>query len=147
VIGPVTIDASVFVRATNHAELGRQECERVVAVVGKKKLVLILPTLVLPEVAGALGRRRLATGAIDAILDRVRRMPAATFVALDEALAEETAELAVQTRLRGADAVYVATARRYGTTLITVDEEQRERVPEDVTAMLPAQFLAEMEPK
>jgi len=38
--------------------------------------------------------------------------------------------------------VYVATARRGDSTLLTVDEEQRARVPVDVTAMLPTEFLA-----
>jgi predicted nucleic acid-binding protein len=139
--GPLTIDASVFVRATNSLEPGHEECEEVVRLLGSKTAVVVLPTLAIPELAGALGRRRMERSRVDALMDRIRRMPTATFVALDDALAEEAAELAIQTRLRGADAVYVATARRYGTTLITVDEEQRQRVPPDVTAILPTQFL------
>jgi predicted nucleic acid-binding protein len=35
--------------------------------------------------------------------------------------------LAAAHRLRGADAVYLAVARRYGTTLVSRDDEQRTR--------------------
>jgi predicted nucleic acid-binding protein len=48
----------------------------------------------------------------------------------------------VATQLRGADAVYVATARRYGSTLVTVDDEQRLRTEGVIPTMLPGEFLA-----
>jgi len=145
VIGPVTIDTSVLVRATALAEAGQQECEEVVVAVGEKNIPVILPTFVIPELAGVLGRRQPALGSVEAILNRIRGLPRVTFVPLDEALAEEAAELAVETKMRGADAIYVATARRYGARLVTADEEQRSRAPEEVTAVLPTQFLAGLE--
>ncbi len=43
------------------------------------------------------------------------------------AMARQAAELAATHRLRGADAVYLAVARRYGTTLVSRDVEQRAR--------------------
>jgi len=88
------------------------------------------------------GRRQPVTTALRAVLDRIVHLPAVTFVPLDEALAEEAAELAVATQLRGADAIYIATARRYGSTLVTVDDEQRLRAQGLVPTMLPAEFLA-----
>ena len=140
--GPVTIDASVLVRATNLSEAGRRECMAVVATVGSRRLLVIQPTFVIAEVAGALRRRRPAATTLQAVLDRIVHLPAVTFVPLDEALAEEAAELAVATQLRGADAIYIATARRYGSTLVTVDDEQRLRAQGVIPAMLPAEFLA-----
>jgi predicted nucleic acid-binding protein len=140
--GPVTIDASVLVRATNHSEPGQGECEEVVATVGSRRVMVIQPTFVIAEVAGVLGRRQLPAAGIAAVLDRMLRPPTVTLVPLGEALAEEAAELAVVTQLRGADAIYVATARRYGSTLITVDEEQGLRAKGVIPVMLPAEFLA-----
>ena len=54
------------------------------------------------------------------------------------------AELAAQQQIRGCDAVYVALARQRGAVLITLDRQQRDRVPPDVVARTPAQELAEM---
>ncbi|MBN1629777.1 MAG: PIN domain-containing protein [Thermoleophilia bacterium] len=72
----------------------------------------------------------------------MRQTSTVTMIPLDEPLAEEAAELAVTTQLRGGDAIYVAVARRYGGTLITVDDEQRLRAQSVVPIMLPAEFLA-----
>jgi predicted nucleic acid-binding protein len=141
-VGLVTIDASVLVRATNHAEPGQRECEEVVARVGSRRVMVVQPTFVIAEVAGVLGRRRLPAGGIAEVLDRMLRSPTVTLIPLDEALARETAELAVATRLRGSDGIYVAVARRYGSTLVTVDDEQRLRAQSVIPAMLPAEFLA-----
>jgi predicted nucleic acid-binding protein len=48
-------------------------------------------------------------------------------VSLTSALAHQAAELSAGHRLRGADAIYLAVARRYGTTLVSRDDEQRVR--------------------
>lgn len=144
-LGSVTVDVSVLIRSATPEEPGHEECDEALLLIGKKSVPLILPTLIMAELAGALGRRGQQKETIDRVLDRVRLLPASMLMPLDETLAEEAAELAVETRLRGADAVYVATARRAGATLLTVDEEQRCRVPKDVTALLPSEFLARME--
>lgn len=57
----------------------------------------------------------------------LQELPNLTLVALDDALAEVAATIAADRALRGADAVYVAVAQRYGTTLVSLDHEQRER--------------------
>ena len=140
--GPVTIDTSVLVRATNLSEAGQQECEEVVTAVGEKNIPVILPTFVIPELAGVLGRRQPAPGSVEAIVNRIRRLPRVTFVPLDEALAEEAAELAVETKMRGADAIYVATARRVRSQTRHCRRGAAVASAKEVTAVLPAQFLA-----
>ena len=45
--------------------------------------------------------------------------------------------MAADYRLRGADAVYVVVARRFGTTLITLDVEQRRRIAGLLTSLTP----------
>jgi predicted nucleic acid-binding protein len=64
-------------------------------------------------------------------------------VSLDETLAQQAADVAAQHRLRGSDAVYAAVALRFGSTLVTLDREQRERVADVVTSRLPAETLGE----
>lgn len=52
------------------------------------------------------------------------------------------AELAAQHQIRGCDAIYVALAQQRGATLITLDNQQRQRVPPNVVARTPAEELA-----
>jgi predicted nucleic acid-binding protein len=99
--------------------------------------LVVAPALLLPEVAGAIARRtgepRLARRAVDAVL----RLPGLRLVAVDEALARAGARLAGRLRLRGPDAVYVATAAILRLPLVTWDTEQRERATQVVDVLVP----------
>jgi predicted nucleic acid-binding protein len=64
---------------------------------------------------------------------------------LDATLARQAAEVAAQCGLRGSDAVYAAVALRFGSTLVTLDRQQRERVDGVVSTRYPAEMLAESE--
>jgi len=64
-------------------------------------------------------------------------------IPLDGTLAQQAADVAAQYRLRGSDAVYAAVALRFGSTLVTLDREQRERVADVLNARYPAEALAE----
>lgn len=55
--------------------------------------------------------------------------------------AGQAAELAAVYRLRGADAVYLAVAEEFGTTLVTWDGEMHTRGANVVTAVTPAEWL------
>jgi hypothetical protein len=48
--------------------------------------------------------------------------------------------------LRGADAVYIAVARRYSSILVSLDREQRERAATVVTARTPTDVLTDLAP-
>ena len=50
---------------------------------------------------------------------------------------EASLSLAIQCRLRGADALYVAAAMQYRARLVTLDAEQFERAPASVRACKP----------
>jgi predicted nucleic acid-binding protein len=89
--------------------------------------ILVAPTLLLAEVAGAISRR---TG--DAVLgraagERIVALPEVQIVGLDRRLGDLAARLAAEHRLRGADAVYVALAFGLGVPLFTWDAEQLAR--------------------
>lgn len=99
--------------------------------------LLISPTLLLAEVAGAVARRtgkpRLARRAVAAAL----RLPALRLVPVDEVLARAVADLAGRLRVRGTDAVYIAAAAALGVPLATWDLEQRERAAHVVEVFVP----------
>ncbi len=122
-----TIDASVFVSAFTPSEPAHQASKALLRQIRQSDAALILPTLVIVEIAAAIGRGQGKPDLGYAFALEVDRFPGLTLVALDDALAQEAAELAARHRLRGSGAVYAAVARRFGATLVTLDAEQGER--------------------
>ena len=121
------VDASVWVsrlvpQDVQHAASRRWLEEQ--AAVGN---LVISPTLLLAEVAGAISRRtgqpELARRAVQMLL----RLSELRLVPLDSRLGRSAAELAAEVGLRGADAVYVAAAHHLNVPLVTLDREQRAR--------------------
>ncbi|MGH9258223.1 MAG: type II toxin-antitoxin system VapC family toxin [Vicinamibacterales bacterium] len=133
----MVVDASVVVSRLLphdvHHEASRRWLTQHVADGG----LLISPTLLLAEVAGAVARRtgkpRLARRAVTAVLS----LPTLRLVPVDEVLARAAASLAGQFRVRGADAVYIAAAAALGVPLATWDLEQRERAAHVVEVFVP----------
>jgi predicted nucleic acid-binding protein len=122
-----TIDASVFVNAFNPHEDGHLQSLQILTTIQERGDPMIVPTLLLAEVASAVARAcDDSAGAIRYAI-ATAALPHLTLVTLTPAMARQAAELAAAHRLRGADAVYLAVARRYGTTLVSRDEEQRTR--------------------
>lgn len=72
------------------------------------------------------------------------RLPHLVLVPLDAALAPQAEDVAAQHRLRGSDSVYVAVALRFGSGLVALDREQRERAASLLTTQTPAEALAEL---
>jgi predicted nucleic acid-binding protein len=69
---------------------------------------------------------------------------ALSLVERDRTLAQAAAEIAADRAVKGADAVYIAVARRFGTTLVTLDQEQARRAAPIVTVMSPQEALASL---
>ena len=138
-----TVDASVFLNAFNPYEVGHKESHRLLARMQDEAVPIITPTLLLPEVAAAIGRGRDDTDLARRFASKLRRLPHLILIPLDETLALQAADVAAQYRLRGSDAVYAAVALRFGSTLVTLDREQRDRVAAVIPTRWPAEALAE----
>lgn len=138
-----TVDASVFLNAFNPREPGHENSRRLLARMQKNGTPIIVPTLVLPEVAAAVARGRGDADLARRFSNALSRLPHLVLVPLDMTLARQSADLAAAHRLRGSDAVYAATALRFGSTLVTLDQQQRERVADAICAQWPAEALAE----
>ena len=98
---------------------------------------IVAPTLLLAEVAGAVSRQTGQSRLGREALNNVLTNRAVRLVPMDASLAEAAAELAADLRLRGADAVYVAVARRFGVPLVTWDQEQLQRAGAVITTRTP----------
>lgn len=139
----LTLDASIYVTAAVPTEPAHAECRRLIQKVRSAAIPLIEPTLLLPEVAGAVSRRLDDPDAAGAIARSLRRARHVTLVPLDPVVAGQAADLAAARRLRGSDAVYAAVALRFGSVLVTLDQQQAERARATVRTLTPAEALAE----
>jgi predicted nucleic acid-binding protein len=133
----MVVDASVivsrFVPQDAHHEPTRKWLTRHVAHGG----LVIAPTLLLAEIAGAVLRRTPTPSLARRTVVAVLGLPALRLLAVDEPLAHAAASLAGRLRMRGADAVYIAAAATLGLPLVTWDVEQRERAREVIDVFVP----------
>ncbi|MEW5829189.1 MAG: type II toxin-antitoxin system VapC family toxin [Chloroflexota bacterium] len=123
-----TIDASVIVSAFSPAEAAHPASKAFLTRVRDEAAPMILPTLVLPELASAIARGQGKPDLGIAFAEELSHFPNLVLVDLDESLAKLAVEVAAQYRLRGSDAVYAAVALRFGTRLVTLDREQLDRL-------------------
>jgi predicted nucleic acid-binding protein len=140
-----TVDASVHLSALNPYEPESAASQAFLDRVRQRQIPLYCPALLLVEVAAAVARTMDDAGRAVALAAALRGLSNQTLVPLDDALAGVAPDLAANSRLRGADAVYAAVARQYGTTLITLDRQQLERLPPTVKTARPAEVLGERE--
>jgi predicted nucleic acid-binding protein len=134
---PVTIDASVFVSAFTPSEEAHQASNAFMREARESGVPIIVPTLLIPEIAAAIGRGQGKPDLGYSFAIEVSQFPNVTLVNLDESLAKSAAEIAATYRLRGSDAVYAAVAIRFATSLITLDTEQLQRVKKVATVRKP----------
>jgi len=137
----LTLDANVFVAAEIQSEPDHGVARRVVRTAVEQGLRLHLPWLAVVEASVAIGRRLGATDPAARIATELTGMPGVTFHPLDRSLALLSVAVGAECRLRGADAVYAAVARKYGTCLITCDDELRRRTAGVIDACTPKAWL------
>jgi predicted nucleic acid-binding protein len=107
---------------------------------------LFLPTLAMPEVAAALSRTGTEATLALQYARAICQLPGTAMVALDDGLAGQAAAFGAQHRLRGADAVFLATAALFAAELITLDHEQLARAGAIVQTLTPGDFMSAREP-
>jgi predicted nucleic acid-binding protein len=139
-----TVDASVFLNGFNPNETGHEESHRLLRRLHEEARPIVVPTLLLPEVACAVARGRDDPALARQICAALAALPHLSLVPLDTMLAQQAADVGAEHRLRGSDAVYASVALRYGATLVTLDREQRERLTEILPARYPAEVLSEL---
>ena len=94
-----TIDASVFLNAFNPYEVGHEESHRLLARLQEQSAPIIVPTLLLPEVAAAVSRGREDDDLARQFAATLSRLAHLVLVPLDTALAQQAANVAAQHRL------------------------------------------------
>ncbi len=138
----ITIDASVLVAAGAPEDPAGADAAAFIEAALTDGLAIHQPTLTLVEVgaaiAGRTGDSDLASEAGAALLS----MPGLVLHPLDLEAAADSAAIAARLRLRGAGAIYVATAVRSAAALVTLDDELLTRTSPLVDAVTPTAWLA-----
>ncbi len=123
----VAVDASVWVARLVPQDAFHQSAAAWMASRRAENTLLVSPSLMLVEVAGAIARRTGDHELALRTLEALPRLPGLRLVEMENALVASAADLAARLGLRGADAVYVATAAYLDLPLCTLDEEQAQR--------------------
>ena len=137
-----TVDASVWVNGFDQREAGHEISRQFLDAIRLQKVPIIVPNLVLIEVAAAISRTRHNPVQPAAFASALGRLPHVQLRALDEGHALEAVKLAAEHGLRGADAVYAAVAIEAGCTLVSLDGEHLTRLPAVMGVLTPAAALA-----
>lgn len=139
-----TLDASVCARTFTPIDPDFAECDALLSLLQATNQLVIAPNLLLVEIAATASRVLRDPFRARLLSLQLQALPNFRFVPLDADLTQQASELAADYRLRGADAVYAAVARHHGTTLVTLDTEQRTRVARMLRAITPAEAIADL---
>lgn len=137
----LTIDACVWLATLAPREPEHAVCVDLLQTVVTDGVVLQQPPLFVVEVCATVTRTTREPMLAAAIGEAIMRMPALHVHPLDHDRSAEAAHAAMTCALRGADAVYVATAAAANATLITLDREVLERAASFVPTMSPRAWL------
>lgn len=140
-----TIDASVWVNADSPAEEGHLASRTLLDKLSANGSAIFAPSLLVVELAGAISRTRGDSLLAGQMADALLALPGIRWVALDDALARQAANLAANHRLRGADAVYAAVALLHGCELVSLDQEHLTRLTAIVPTLTPSEVLARLD--
>ena len=119
----VTLDSSVIVSSLLEKEPRHKEALDIWATVVSGKYFAIMPYSVFVEVVAAVRRRTGSEKLAREVKLKLRNIETISFVVLDGESANQAADLAAKTGVRGMDALLIQVAKEYGTKLISFDEE------------------------
>ena len=131
------IDASVILSAAKGTEVYSQKSTEFLEMIDRESYKIFFPEIILPEIASGLVRQ---TGDEKLAAEYIENLSAVSnfsFVPVDSKLTALAVKIILKTKLRAADALYVALAYEYNLTLVTLDEEQLQRSAELVSVRRP----------
>lgn len=137
-----TLDANIYAHDIDPNDPNYADCHALIERLKQGDVRVIVPTLLLAELAASISRVRRDPMRARITVEALQALPFMEFIDLDRTVGQEAAEIAADRAVKGADAVYIAVARRHGCTLVTLDQEQATRAAPIVTVMSPQEALA-----
>lgn len=139
-----TLDANIFIRDLDTREPDHQDCHALLELLNQRGIPIVVPALVLAEVAGTISRVRRDPIVGRLAAELLQGMSNLSCIPLDNTRASVAAEIAADYGLRGADAVYVMVARMEQCVLISFDREIRERTGAIIQVQTPSMAIADL---
>jgi predicted nucleic acid-binding protein len=140
----LTIDTSVFISRLREDDPSHTDSRAFLDALPGRNVMVILPNLVGPEIAGATrrftGQQRLAREA----LELLEPLPNLNLVGVDQQLAANAVSLAAESGLRGSDAVFAATAQLFDAVIVSLDKDHASRCPKNLRVLTPGEALEEL---
>ena len=133
----IVVDASVLVSYLVTADVHHPVSHRWVEQQILTNTQLVAPILLLTEVGAAIARRTGDSELGRQAVARLQQMPTLRLVPIDQHLGILATQLAMDLRLRGADAYYVAIAHSLNIPLVTWDREHLDRARETISVYEP----------
>lgn len=139
----LVVDASVFIAFVIPEEKEHLTAARFISACVTGGHRIIIPALAWPEITGNVARRKNDPAKAEIAFLRLSRLPRIKVILLDERFTIAAARIASRLQMRGADAIYAATARKEKATLVTLDSEMRERAVNLLPTQTPTEWLAD----
>jgi predicted nucleic acid-binding protein len=122
-----TIDSSVIVASLLEQEKDHLKALSIWREVITGIAIAIMPYTVLVEVVSAVRRRTGQKELAKKVKNELLFMDTANFVIIDPDSASDASDIAIESGVRGMDAVVIQTAKEYNTTLVSLDTEMIEK--------------------
>ena len=136
-----TIDASVFISAVRTTEIYHKESFDFLENIQKQNIKSFCPVIVITECASAIARQTGKIELSEKIINLIEHFPGIILVDISLIIARRASEIASFHHLRGADAIYIAVAENFRTSLITWDREMLQRTPSHIPVLSPDEWL------
>ncbi len=137
----LTVDASVFVSAARPGEVNHIASFDFVSRVDSEGVRLVCPTLALAESAAAIARITGDLRAANDLVIEIESLPGIELIPLSTERARKAAAIAINQRLRGADAIYAQVAVEEVSLLVTWDSEMLSRASAIVASITPTDWI------
>lgn len=131
----IVVDSSFFVSLFVKGDVNHEKALDTWKKLRESGIKMFAPTLILPEVCGAIVRVTKDKGYGDEVKEKIEewlRVKVLTLKELTIKRAKMATEIAIKFNLKGADAIFVSLAQEFDAKLLTLDEEIKKRIREKV---------------
>lgn len=136
-----TLDASVFLSDLDTNSAHHSSCNTLMGYLHTTITPIVVPSLILAELASVLSQELHDPRQARLVVSLLRSMQHIRLVGLNDGLAQDAVDIASSYELSACSAIYVAVARQFDATLVTLDQHVYERVAAIVPVMTPADLL------
>ena len=123
----LTLDSSVIVAALREQEEKHEICKRLLERVKNGEFIALESYTVLVEVVAAIKRRTGSEHLAERVKSGLENIDSINFLDLISIRADDAADIAKETGVRGMDAIVIQVAKEFGSPLVSLDMEMTER--------------------